>query len=175
MDAATPSGENENGPDTASHPFIACKPNSTMAERYLITADRAHLRIYRYSQEPGQYTPSIQPVDALDLQEARHSYLDGADLPGRFPTPAARGLAAEERAPLEMERDQELIEQLAERIAVFMQHNPNSTWDLAAPSTLHNQLVDSLPDAVRRRLNQIIPRDLVNVPPAELREQFALR
>jgi hypothetical protein len=150
-----------------------------MPERYLITADRAHLRIYRYSQEPGQYTPSIQPVDALDIPEGRASYTDAeSDASGRFPGsrgPGHHGMSSNERLPLEREEERNLAALLAERIAVFMQHNQNSTWDLAAPSALHAHLLDCLPDAVRRRLNQIIPRDLVNVPPAELREHFALR
>jgi protein required for attachment to host cells len=149
-----------------------------MAEKYIIAADRSHLRIYRYSQEPGQFTPSIQPVDALDLPEGRDNYLDDdRDMAGRFPGAMGRGrgMSIGERLPLEREKEGDVIELLAERIGLFMEQHPNATWDLAANSALYNELVDALPDPVRRRLNQVVSKDLVNVPPAELREHFTLR
>ena len=46
--------------------------------------------------------------------------------------------------------------------------------DLAAPASLRNELIEALPDSVQRRLDQVVSKDLVNVPPAELRTHFAL-
>ena len=147
-----------------------------MADRYIIAADYAHLRIYRYSQEPGQFTPTLQPVDAFDFPESPRSYPGHEpDVSGGLYAENGRNLAAEERIPFQEDVQRRSSDKLAARISSFMLSNPNSTWDLAADSSLRDDLIDHLPDAVRRRLNQVISRDLVNAPPAELREHFALR
>jgi len=149
-----------------------------MADRYIIAADLAHLRIYRYSQEPGQFTPSLQPVDAFDFPDGRRSpYSRDTDMAGRFPNSHGRspGMSSDERLPYEEEVHRRSVELIVERITSFMQSNPNSTWDLAAGSNLRNALLETLPDGVRRRLNQVISKDLVNVSPADLRTHFALR
>ncbi len=148
-----------------------------MADRYIIAADLAHLRIYRYSQEPGQFTPSLQPVDAFDFPDGKHSYTSReADISGRFPGSHGRspGMSSDERLPLQEEVHRRSVDLIVERISSFMESNPNSTWDLAAGSSLRNALLESLPDGVRRRLNQVVSKDLVNTSPADLRSHFAL-
>ena len=154
------------------------KFHAHMGHKFIIAADRAHLRIYRYSQQPGQFTPSIQPVDAYDIPEGEHSYADSqSDLSGRFSAGKSRssGLSLDEHVPVADEREREIVEQLAERITVFLEKHPNSTWDFAAGSGLRSHVIDALPDSVRLRLDQVISKDLVNVPPVELRQHFALR
>src|SRR5690349_4658971 len=144
-----------------------------MAQKFIIAVDRAHLRIYRYSQQPGQFTPSIQPVDSLDIPEGHDSYTDNdSDMAGRFPGSRGRsgGMSIDERLPMKEEHMRTIVEQLADRITAFLEKHPNSTWDMAVGAPLRSQLVDALPDPVRRRLDQVISKDLVNVPPAELRE-----
>jgi hypothetical protein len=84
-------------------------------------------------------------------------------------------MSSDERLPYEEEMHRRSVELIVERITSFMQSNPNSTWDLAAGSHLRNALLETLPDGVRRRLNQVISKDLVNVSPADLRSHFALR
>lgn len=148
-----------------------------MAEKFIITADRAHLRIYRYSQAPGQFTPSIQPVNALDFPEGKRSYSENdTDFAGRFQGSKGRpaGMSIDERLPMQEEQERRIADELASQIAAFMEKRPNSTWDLAAPASLRNELIEALPDSVQRRLDQVVSKDLVNVPPAELRAHFAL-
>ena len=149
-----------------------------MADRYIIAADNAHLRIYRYSQEPGQFTPSLQPVDFFDFPETSPAYISREeDVSGRFPSSGDQSTREpfENSIPSREDVPRRSTEVLIERIAAFMQSNPNSTWDLAAGAAIKNELLEELPDGVRRRLNQVISKDLINVPPAEIREQFALR
>ena len=147
-----------------------------MSQKYIIAVDRARLRIYRYSQQPGQFTPSIQPVDALDLPETRDSYSDGLAPDDRFSHARNRTNSPSLESELMPDRSERRVtEQLAERIAAFMGKHPNSTWDLAAGAALRNELIEALPDSVRRRLDQVISKELVNVPPAALREHFVLR
>lgn len=149
-----------------------------LVQKYLVTLDRARLRIYRFSQQPGQFTPSIQPVDALDLPQKRNPYFTHEnDLAGRFSHSKgwAPALPADEVPPLQDEDQSRVVELLAERIGSFMEKNPNSTWKLAAGSALRDAVINALPESVRLRLDQVIAKDLVNVPPVELREHFALR
>jgi hypothetical protein len=148
-----------------------------MAEKFIIAADRAHLRIYRYSQAPGQFTPSIQPVNALDFPEGKRAYSENdTDFAGRFQGSKGRpgGMSIDERLPMQEEQERRIVDELAGQIAAFMEKRPNSTWDLAAPSSIRNELIDALPETVQRRLDQVVSKDLVNVPPAELRAHFAL-
>ena len=146
-----------------------------MAEKFIIAADRAHLRIYRYSQGPGQFTPSIQPVDAMDLPESRLSRadeeLESADRYTDSPTRIG-AMPLKEGVPVQQER--RVTDELAAQIGAFMEKRPNSTWDLAAPSSIRNELIEALREPIRRRLDQVVSKDLVNVPPAELRAHFAL-
>lgn len=147
-----------------------------MAEKYIIAADRAHLRIYRYSQQPGQFTPSLQPVDALDLDDEASFSRTSTELPGRFSAspflsdPIPRSEEVQTR-----DKPAQMTERLAERIAVFMARRANASWDLAANPALANELFELLPEPIRARLNRVVSKDLVNVPPAELREHFSLR
>ena len=148
-----------------------------MAYKYLVTLDRARLRIYRFSQQPGQFTPSIQPVDAVDFPQSQNPYLSNdLDMAGRFSGFKGRtgGMPVDERSSMQEEAERSVIEQLTEHISDFLEKNPHSTWDLAVSSALRDKVVGALPESVRLSLDQIISKDLVNVPPAELREQFAL-
>lgn len=146
-----------------------------MAEKYLVTLDRAHLRFYRFSQQPGQFTPSIQPVDAFDLPSS--DGLNEADPTGRYAGAKSwpNSHPADEVPPLPDRGQTQAAELLAERITSFLEKRPNSTWKLAAGSALRDVVIAALPEAVRLRLDQVISKDLVNVPPVELREHFALR
>lgn len=149
-----------------------------MAEKYLVTLDRARLRFYRFSQQPGQFTPSIQPVDAFDLPPNPSSAgLNEADPTGRYTGAKSwpNSHPADEVPSLPDRGQIQAAELLAERITTFLEKRPNSTWKLAAGSALRDVVIAALPEAVRLRLDQVISKDLVNVPPVELREHFALR
>ncbi len=147
-----------------------------MAEKYIIAADRTHVRIYRYSQEPGQFTPSLQPVDALDLVDENEFSRNQIDLPGRFSNSPFGTDIVPRKEEVHSSADKTLLtDRLADRIAVFMSRRPNATWDLAANAALANELFELLPEPIRARLNRVVSKDLINVPPAELREHFALR
>lgn len=149
-----------------------------MPAKYLVTLDRLHLRIYRYSQQPGQFTPSIQPLDAFDLPNRENFYgSDRQERRARFVDSRNRAaeLLDDDPPPSQEEQEMRLVERLVERISYFLEKNPESTWNLAANPALRDQVMNMLPENLRLRLVQVISKDLVNVPPVELREHFALR
>jgi Protein required for attachment to host cells len=149
-----------------------------MAPKYLVTLDRTHLRIYRYSQQPGQLTPSIQPVDAPDIPTKPNSYavnetVGAGGLPGF--AGGLQGTSADLRRPVQEDGEGRVVELLAERIANFLEAHPHSVWNMAATSGLRDEVIQALPEQARLRLDQVVERNLINVPPAELREHFSLR
>lgn len=149
-----------------------------MAHKFLVALDRAHLRIYRFSQQPGQFTPSIQPVDALDVPEGGHSFFSSeTDRASRLSHGATRfnSESFHEQPPLEDDQELRVVERLVERISDFFALNPHAPWHLAASSSLRDKVIKALPEAVRLRLDRVISKDLINVPPIELREHFVLR
>jgi Protein required for attachment to host cells len=144
-----------------------------MPERYIITADRARLRIYRYSQEPGQLTPSIQPVDALDLQPAKKAVRTETPVTDDSFSPAAwSSPPIDHRA--DGEHEKRAVGELAGTIEAFLSGVPHADWNFAAPSVLGDAILDNLSDPARRKLDQVVSKDLVNAPPAELRQYFEL-
>lgn len=147
-----------------------------MPAKYLVALDRSHLRIYRFSQQPGQFTPSIQPVDAFDLPEDGNPYDSNLETGKSFLEGKRRPPPPSEDVPVYAQDDREwrLVEHLVERISHFMEKNPDSTWNLAAQPGLRNQVIEAVPERLRLRLDQVFTKDLVNVPPVELREYFAL-
>ena len=147
-----------------------------MAEKFIIAADRARLKIYRYAQAPGQFTPSIQPVNPAELLETRRPYpAPEAQFASRHSGAAARSRSfpPSEGVPV---REESIVPvaDLALQIGKFLEKKADATWDLAAPGAMLEELIDALPEDVRRRLDQVVTKDLVNVPPIELRAHFAL-
>jgi len=149
-----------------------------MAQKYLVALDRARLRIYRFSQQPGQFTPSIQPVDALDFPSASADAKREKDRAGRFATfPGSYSDLSTDGAPLSDDEgeDQQIVDQIVRRISGFLEKNPDSTWTLASGSAFRDEVIEALPDPFRRRLDRVISKDLLNLPPVELREHFVAR
>lgn len=138
-----------------------------MADRLIIAADRNRLRIYRFAKAPGQFTASIQPVDAMDL-------VDSDARLNATPLSVWRESMDTRAEELRAERARR-VALLSARIAEFLAENPGPTWDFAAAATLRDEVLELLPEPARRRMDRVIAKDLVTAPPAELREHFALR
>ena len=148
-----------------------------MAEKFIIAADRARLKIYRFAQAPGQFTPSIQPVNAIELLDRKQPYPPAENTFAlRFGGHRGRGgsLSAGEGLP-EAETEESLSPaELTDQITAFLEKHPEAIWDLAVPGSLRDDLLEALPEEVRLRLDQVVTKDLVNVTPMELRAHFAL-
>ena len=150
-----------------------------MAEKFIITADRARLRIYRYAQAAGQFTPSLQPVNTTESapRGAGISARAAGGASSRTSTFPSRvgGYPLQEHVGTHAEQVQPpTAEELAAQIATFLEKRADSTWDFGAPAAIQNEILDALPESVRRRLDRIVTKDVVNLPPVDLRSHFAL-
>ena len=155
-----------------------------MSEHFIITADRGHLRIFQHQQPPGQATPRLAEVQALDFPSGRQSYTDrDSDMAGRFQSsnhqsrgpgaPIARtGMSIDERLPMQEEEERRQTRDLCQAIDNFLLQRPDATWDFAAGPALCNPLLEALSPQTRSRLRQSVAKDLVNQPVNELLSHF---
>lgn len=160
-----------------------------MNEHYIVAVDQGHLRIYRERSEPGQSTPGLQQVEAMDFPAGKRSYTAAeSDMAGRFQSskhqsrapgaPAGiqggrTGMSIDERLPLKNEVDKRRAEQLAAEIEAFFQQRPEATFDFAAGPELNGTVLEKLSPAVRNQVRRSVPKDLVNQPAGQLRAHFA--
>jgi len=156
-----------------------------MSERYIVTADQGHLRIYAERQQPGQYSPGLELVESMDFPFGKNSYTDrDSDMAGRFSSskhqgvgpgaPTARqGMSIDERLPMQREESRRRAKDIAAEIQNFLQRRPDATWDFAAGPELNNTVLELLPAAVRQRLRRSVSKDLVNQRIDEVRAHFA--
>lgn len=157
-----------------------------MSDHFIITADRGHVRVFRKDQSPGQMTPTLAEVQALDFPSGRRSYTDrDTDMAGRFQSsnhqsrgpgaPMARtGMSIDERLPMQEEEERRQSKDLVETIEGFLRQRSDATWDFAAGPEVHNAVLEALSPATRSRLRQALSKNLVNQPVEELLKQFQL-
>lgn len=155
-----------------------------MREHYVVTADHGHLRIFLEHEQPGQTTPVLDEIQALDFPGGVKSYMDReTDMAGRFQNskqPAAGagaptahgGMSIDERLPMQREEARRRINALAEVIEAFFATRPQATWDFAAPPKVHNAVLKALPTKIRRRLRLTVSKDLVHQRTEDLQAHF---
>jgi hypothetical protein len=151
---------------------------------YIVIADHGHLRIFAEHSRFGQSNPTLEEVHAMDFPHARKSYADNdSDMAGRFQgskhqqaapgAPTARtGMSIDERLPLQREVERRETEDVARAINAFLEGDPMATWDFAADSSMHNEILDHLGPQARFRLRGTVAKDLVKQPTAELLNHF---
>ena len=156
-----------------------------MREHYIVTADQGHLRIYIERSSPGQRSPALDQVEAMDFPRGKKSYVDrDTDMAGRFASskpqmpapgnPTARtGMSIDERLPMQREESRRRAKEVAAEIDSFFQQRPDVTWDFAAGPELNSAVIELLSPPVRQRVRRSIPKDLVNQPGDQLRAHFA--
>lgn len=154
-----------------------------MSEHYLVTLDAGHLRIYAEKpREPGQFTPALQQVEAMDFPAGRRSYTDrDTDMAGRFPSskrqaagpgPIPGGMSIDERLSMQREEERRRAKELAAELDAFFSGRPDATWDFAAGPELNGAVLEQLSRDVRRRIKRSVAKDLVHQSAEDLRTHF---
>jgi hypothetical protein len=156
-----------------------------MSEHYIVAVDHGHLRIYVERNSPGQRTPALDRVEAMDFPAGKKGYTDReTDMAGRFasskhqsPAPGGptqrTGMSIDERMPMEREEARRRAKELAAEIDAFFQRRPDATWDFAAGPELNGTVLDLLSAQVRQRVRRSVTKDLVNQRGDEVRAHFA--
>jgi hypothetical protein len=142
-------------------------------QHYLVTLNRAHIRIYREDHPPGQSHPSVRPVEAFDFPNGLADYTDrNTDRAGRFQGPRGSG-GIDERLPSREEEEKRVTDELSRRLNEFFRAHPRDSWDLAAPAAVYRALLGRLEPAARSRMRRALQKDLVKHPAGDLPAHFA--
>ena len=156
-----------------------------MNGHFFVTVDHGHLRIYSERSTPGQKTPALDQVQAMDFPGGKHAYSDrDTDMAGRFANskqPAAgsgaptgrAGMSIDERLPMQREEARRRAKELAAEIDAFFSRRPEASWDFAAGPDLNGTVLELLSPAVRQRVRRSLAKDLVNQRADEVRAHFA--
>jgi hypothetical protein len=156
-----------------------------MREHYVVTADHGHLRIYVERNAPGQRSPALDQIEAMDFPQGKRSSADrDTDMAGRFASsknqmpgpgnPAARtGMSIDERLPTQREESRRRAKEIAAEIEAFFQRRRDATWDFAAGPELNGIILELLTPGVRQRVRRSLAKDLVNQRGDEVRAHFA--
>jgi hypothetical protein len=73
---------------------------------------------------------------------------------------------------LETETNRRVWRQLADRITQIVKTQRVENWSFAAEPAIHKAIVDLLPVAIRERIVEHVPTDLVKTESAKLRSHF---
>jgi hypothetical protein len=131
----------------------------------VILADRGSLKAYRVAETPTR-GPSLHLVRDFEITGMERELPINAEssrrhvrLPSDWPA-------------LEKETDRRIWKQLANRIAKVVKTEGCEGWSFAAERPIHKAIVELLPVAIRERIVEHVPSDLMKAEPAKLPSHF---
>lgn len=129
------------------------------ASSLIVIADRGGLKAYRVRKTPTR-GPSLKLVQAFDIPNVN-------DLSRTHHTTAVT-----DWPQLEKEESRRICQQLANEINRIVKLNTGEGWSLAAPESIHAEIVDLLPAEIRERIVEHVESDLIKTPVAKLADHF---
>lgn len=131
----------------------------------VILADRGGLKAYAVT-ETATRGPSLHLVDDFQITGAER------ELPVNVEASQHHVLLTGDWPALESETDRRIWQQLADRITRVVQAKRGEGWSFAAEPAIHKVVVDLLPAAIRERIVEHVPSDLVKAESAKLQSHF---
>jgi hypothetical protein len=131
----------------------------------IILADRGGLKAYEVTETPTR-GPSLGLVEDFDITGME------LELPFHVESSKRHVMLPSDWPALENETNHRVWKQLADRIAQIVMAKRVEGWSFAAEPTIHKAIVDRLPVAIRERIVEHVPSDLVKTEPAKLRSHF---
>lgn len=146
------------------------------ADKLIIVADMGELKSYKvkYIAETGRY--HIEPVTAIDFIEGRKKMGDTlSDDRGNFGHASGKSPNTEtgENLHAEHEREQRIVELIAEDISDMLAHAGAGSCYLAFPVKHHKELTAALSETAKHALAKNIASDLVKCPKEDLLSHFS--
>jgi hypothetical protein len=132
----------------------------------VIAADRGHLIAYRLDESDH---PRVVATEEFVEGTSKLSELV-TDQAGAFPNTGSIGTASAERLPLVAELEVRCFRGISKAINRILGEEKVSRWALAAPSEIHNAIVDFLDAKDRESLALQLKRDLVHSPSKQVVE-----
>lgn len=134
----------------------------------IIVADRGQLVAFRHSEEDR-----LQELGRASFEEGNRKLSDWVtDQAGAFPNTGGAGNSSAERMPLIAEMEVRCFRQIVSAIRQLLAQENPAWWGLAAPSEIHDAIVDFLDPADRERLSRLVRKDLVNSSADDIASAF---
>jgi hypothetical protein len=131
----------------------------------VIVADRGSLKAYRVAETPTR-GPSLDLVEDFQITGMER------ELPFNVESSKRHVMLPSDWPALESETNHRVWKQLADRIAQIVKAEHLEGWSFAAERSIHKAIVDLLPPAIRERIVEHVPSDLVKTQPAKLPSHF---
>jgi hypothetical protein len=131
----------------------------------VILADRGGLKAYAVTETPTRGS-SPRLVDDFQITGSKR------DLPVNVEASQHHVLLTEDWPALETETNRRIWKQLVDRITKVVEVERGEGWSFAAEPAIHKEIVDLLPVAIRERIVEHVPSDLVKIKPAKLHSHF---
>ena len=144
-----------------------------MRSSFFIVADRGNLKAYRAEKVVPGRPPRVQLVQAFTLTNAHFRPKDiFTDEAGSKPSGNLGVQNSTTERHYDIENNRRLTKQLATHINETLQEEQPDTWSFAAPSEIHEAVLEHVGPEWRKRLAEQVPADLVNTPAVDLLGHF---
>lgn len=143
---------------------------SGMKPTLLIVTDLGLFKAYRLETTP-RGTPHLTELATIRLEEAHRRLVDSlTDLAGQRgkPTQKQWGAPTADDHNLRTEIKRRLVRKIARHVQHLAQHADGDPVWLVAHREISHAIVNELPLATQRRVERVIPVDLVKAPKAKL-------
>jgi hypothetical protein len=145
----------------------------------IVVADLGGFKVYRFSLDDLDGTTSMKLVVEVKNQSGHSRQGDRVtDQAGRFPkgaSGAAGGMGFGENHNEKSESRRKSLEALAASLeAVLKKESDYDFWDLAAPKTINQQLLDLMDAGLRKQVKKNLALDLMKSGKKDLVERFGL-
>ena len=135
----------------------------------LIVTDRGHFIAYRFHNGAV-----VEVLHHAAFNEGTDKISEiVTDQAGRFASGGTEGYrhSAAERPKMVIELESRCVRHIAEEIAKVLTGH-RETWALAAPGEINQPILDHLSAEIQNRLHLTLPKNLVNIPSAEIPSHF---
>ena len=131
----------------------------------VILADRGGSKAYRVTETPTRGA-SLHLVDDFQITGLER------ELPFNVESSKRHAILTSDWPALETETGCRIRRQLADRIARIAKTERVERWSFAAEPAIHKAIVELLPVAIRERIVEHVPSDLMKTEPAKLSAHF---
>ncbi len=145
-----------------------------MKSKLVIVTDLGRLKAFRLDLTSKQNS-RLEPLKEVVFEEAHRRLVDMVtDLSGRHAAPTRKqwGSPMADSHNLELEIRRRLIRRIARQIErLIQQESCDGCW-LAAEKEIDHQILEELPQNIRKRIEKNLPHDLTKATQKELLERF---
>jgi hypothetical protein len=142
--------------------------------KIVVVADLGHFNAYTLSKTP-QGTGKLDLIESFDSLEAHGKYADKVtDQAGKFGSASGKSWAKGygEQHNIDTENEKRTIKNIARTINKIIRGEKCDGWHLAAEKAINGQIVESLDQEVKAKLEKNIAANLTKADKSEIVNRF---